>query len=387
MRVANGTSLRFGLITAAGVLALVACGDSGTDTTGSTSSSGGSGTGASGTGGTTTSQGGGTTTSTGGSGGMIGTGGSGTGGAVACEDTAQANVAGDECDAFAEGYCTQLENCSNFIFRVLAGTKAECVLLLNQQCEHKQGLPGKDDSVAVIEECAEKLVNATCECAGSVCAGLGITDGGTLADGQPCEQADQCASNYCNKGSADCGVCAATVPLNGSCAGSGARCVKGTYCDTGTQVCLTEKATGDTCTYNKQCAGAQNLTEGIACANGQCGPALGLNADCSGANSDSCNLTLGLLCHPISMTCQALVISDVGGPCGYDSVNMTVAGCKGDAVCSANQNGMCLARKTLNQACTLKANGDPDDAGDHNCLPHLSCVSSVCVATPDFTCP
>jgi hypothetical protein len=318
-------------------------------------------------------------------GGMAGTGGSG--GAIACEDTPRANIAGDECDSFAEAYCTQLENCVTFIFEVLAGTKAECVLLLNQQCEQKQGLPGKDDSAAVIDECAEKLVNATCECGGSVCSGLGITDGGTLANGSPCEQADQCASDFCNKGSANCGTCESRIAIGSSCAASNSQCVKGAYCETGTQLCAAEKVAGDTCTYNKQCAGAQDLTAGIACANGMCGPALGLNADCSGTNSNACDLSQGFYCNPTSMTCQALVISNVGGPCGYDTTAMTIAGCKGDGVCSASTNGMCLARKTLNQACTLKANGDPTDPGDHDCLPHLSCPSGTCVPIPDFTCP
>ena len=163
------------------------------------------------------------------------------------------------------------------------------------------------------------------------------------------------------------------------------QCVKHSYCDSTSKLCVADKLPGDACTQTRECAGNGDLL-GVAqyCVSGTCGVGLQLGDDCSGTNAQACDFAKGLLCEGTTQVCTTIPIATVGQACGL--VGGAVTLCDGESRCSASPTGTCQARKALNAACTLAGNGDPDDVTKHDCLPHLSCINSVCVATPDFTC-
>jgi len=340
---------------------------------------------------TTTGTGGeggnGTTTGTGGAGGSGGgTGSGGQGGTLDCSDIQSTDIPGDYCDAFAAGFCSQLETCINWFFVAFLGTEDECLLYAKQQCQYETLLPGQTATADELEACAELIVNAPCGCsADDVCGGVG--DAGTLTDGSACEVRGQCSSGFCDKDGNACGQCQATVPVNGSCADNDAECGEDLYCDPSDDTCQPTKPAGSACVENYECGENFNNTF-PKCADGECSLGLAEGEECMGDNDDAC--AFPLFCGIQTGTCDPIDINGAGGDCGYDLVGMQLSFCRGDFYCTATftdeLDGTCEPRKDVDDACTVVADGDPLDSNDQDCLPHLSCIGGACAVTPDVTC-
>jgi hypothetical protein len=98
--------------------------------------------------------------------------------------------------------------------------------------------------------------------------------------GQPCTQDVDCVgADYCNYGSTGAmPTCAQRLALGASCAGVASNACQSTaYCDPGGQTCKPVLSDGSSCTFDQECQ------------NGSC-----LNGTCGGAGSG--NLGLALLC-------------------------------------------------------------------------------------------
>jgi len=374
------------LVATSALVALLACGD---DVADDPTGSGGAGAADAGAGG----QGPGGGSGAGGEGGGSG----GHGGGDKCVSTP---IAGDHCDAVAEATCSYIASCYPHISTYF-GAKAECLRSHVWLCEQTLLLPGTGETAAEIKACAEKLVNATCDCAPDEVCGQGLYVG-TLADGAGCEVDGQCLGGLCHRSGSYCGTCQTLVPANGACDVE-SPCVHDHYCDTSSGVCVPRKEPGSACLQSDEC---NNSTSGVTtwfevirgsacvqsqgcnnddrhrCVDGICSPALGEGESCAGSNNDdACDIWQGLSCRTAtSGTCQATSFSAPGGPCGDLPDD---ARCDFTGWCNSSL-GTCEALKGLNEACKQIGDGE---SPKWDCLPVLSCIGGTCQPIPDITCP
>ncbi len=311
-----------------------------------------------------------TTAATGGG----GTGGAGTGGAGTCDDI-PSPVAGDACDAIAQAYCESWEACNPFVFDLVGGTMAECLLWARAQCVQNVAQPGDTNTAAEHEACAELAIGEPCGCVHD----CNLDPVGTLPVGNDCMHGKQCTSGRCQgrKEYVTCGTCVAVAAVTEACDGIDVFCDDGLYCESTGSTCVAKKADGATCTNKGEC-----LNE--VCYDGMCSGLLGVGADCSGTNGDSaCDLFgLGLRCGPVTQVCEPWPISQLNEACGVVATG-DLRFCAGHLVCDATSD-TCVPRDALNEACTLLGGGTQVDAS--TCLPHLHCIGGFCAAPAPLDC-
>jgi hypothetical protein len=243
------------------------------------------------------------------------------------------------CATLAQAQCDQRKACTDtvmgpdgtavypdgvFIMNTY-GDMTTCLSRQQEACMNNAAAPGTGTSPAQLEKCASEYVNWSCtdlfdnnanpppDCAPA----------GTLANGQVCAFAGQCASRFCSgtKNSL-CGICA-DEPLDGaSCATSA--CAPGQACkseSTGA-VCRDRLLVGDaTCTSDTSCqafsscvgASATDATKTGVCTT----TASSLGAPCGGTNP-ACEGNLGLACLEASgaKTCQLVAYVRQPAACG-----------------------------------------------------------------------
>lgn len=141
---------------------------------------------------------------------------------------------------------------------------------------------------------------------------------GTLEDGAPCSDGDQCKSGSCGGGATICGTCQPRVPVGGDCSAALSGCVDGALCEPTTKTCkaIVRNGAGSACDATK----GELCNAGLYCDRGSstCKERVALGAACSG----TAPCQIGLICNESSMTCvappsRAAEGQDCGGKAGW----------------------------------------------------------------------
>jgi hypothetical protein len=228
----------------------------------------------------------------------------------ACDRVAKAN------SAFAQrcGETLTAAGASDYDAHQIARASALCVA--------EYSLPGIPDPSSQLNQCASALATAACNTKGElpVCA---ITPSGTLANGEPCNEGDQCSGGACVFVTADAGTDAG-APSCGQCE--------------------TAIASGQPC---------DETTPAGLCANG------GVCAIDGSGNGH---------CIP-----QNTYVAALGASCDQQNDCAPPAYCSFDAT---GNSGTCVASAKLGEACNSGTGNAPTF-----CEPPLTCSSdSICVA-------
>jgi hypothetical protein len=208
---------------------------------------------------------------------------------------------------------------------------------------------------------------------------------GTLAEGAPCSQTDECASANCDidvvtgcSGTPGCctGACgpaapvaAAPLPIGGDCSAVGSSCVAGAFCSASTALCVANVAVDQPC---------DSATEKF------CGPGLTCSPPPGGtqpvclapaAEGETCSTTF--LCDALDDFCDASTGKcrpkiAVGGACLSGVVCVDYAQCDGPT-------SKCVENGQAGDSCTRS---------DPLCLGSLQCTSGRCAfPPPPVICP
>jgi len=215
---------------------------------------------------------------------------------------------------------------------------------------------------------------------------------GTVAEGGPCSQPDECVSASCNldvvtgcSGTPGCctGACAPTapaasapLPVGADCSAAGLSCVAGAFCSASTALCVANVTVGQPC---------DNATEKF------CGPGLtclpapgGTQQVCLAPPAEGETCATGLpcdglddFCDPATRTCQPEI--GVGGACP-DGV-----GCVDYAQCDGRTR-TCVENGQVGDSCSL--------SDGSLCLGSLQCTTEgassdgrCAVPPPPIICP
>jgi hypothetical protein len=289
-------------------------------------------------------------------------------GAPDCGPVGTQAVPTDACDAYAVARCTRLEACQLYQLRYEFGDQSTCRIIKRRECERKYGLPGQPASLlAAVHDCAALLVNAPCACVlDEVCTV--VSGAGTLPNGAPCRESNQCAGGLCDLSSgADCGACATGGKAGDPCDTFSPPCGAGLVCGT-SQACVKPIARGGFCLDASECQ------EGLACVDAKCSAPLGQDASCD-SNPDACDSGVGLSC--LGGVCTELGIAsagaDGGGACGFGQDGSFTA-CDAFSRCSGSQ---CTPKDGPGAAC------DPiSSTTNPTCMPTLFCdpIQRECAA-------
>ncbi len=136
---------------------------------------------------------------------------------------------------------------------------------------------------------------------------------GTIAEGEACEESDQCAGeSYCAAAASgqSCGTCRATLPDGVDCSDD-SDCINNNCRDDGT--CGGYGLTGDTCETDKDCSGQ------LACNAGTCGVAVTKVVGDACIDFGDCGFPFSdLFCNESMMTCEAFIA--LGAECNNGSI-------------------------------------------------------------------
>jgi len=218
---------------------------------------------------------------------------------------------------------------------------------------------------------------------------------GTVAEGGPCSQPDECVSGSCDldvvtgcSGTAGCctGACAAVappappasapLPIGGDCSAAGSSCVAGAFCSASTALCVALLAVGQPCDN----AAEEFCRSGLTCSV----PAGGTQQVCLArpAEGESCNGgvlcdVLDDFCDPATRTCQPEI--GVGGACPNG------VGCVDYAQCDGRTR-KCLEDGQAGDSCSLRDGS--------LCLGSLECTTEgasgdgrCALPPPQIVCP
>jgi hypothetical protein len=215
---------------------------------------------------------------------------------------------------------------------------------------------------------------------------------GTVAEGGPCTQPDECVSASCNldlvtgcSGTPGCctGACAPTapaasapLPVGADCSAAGSSCVAGAFCSASTALCVANVTVGQPC---------DNATEKF------CGPGLtclpapgGTQQVCLAPPAEGETCATGLpcdglddFCDPATRTCQPEI--GVGGACPNG------VGCVDYAQCDGRTR-TCVENGQVGDSCSL--------SDGSLCLGSLQCTTEgassdgrCAVPPPPIICP
>jgi hypothetical protein len=243
------------------------------------------------------------------------------------------------CAVLAKAQCERRQACTDtvldsggsalypdgvFIMNVY-GDMTTCLERQQQACVNNAAAPGTGTNPAQLEKCASEYASWSCTDLfdGNANPPPDCAPAGTLANGQVCAMAGQCASRFCSgTKNSSCGLCA-DEPLDGaSCTTSG--CAPGQACkteSTGAVVCRDRLPVGDTtCTSDTACQAFSTCVGASADATkaGVCTTtAWALGAACGGTGQ-ACEGNLGLACLGASgaKTCQPVAYVQARAACG-----------------------------------------------------------------------
>jgi hypothetical protein len=244
---------------------------------------------------------------------------------------------------------------ANTCLDTLRTTASQCPAVIDEADDCKQvvaGLVGMDGECAYDEECAGQ----------SRCRRLGAGASGRCYDksGQDglCETTLDCQDGlFCYQGTMPQYVCVAipTVGPGEACNGASLICDQGYFCDSGTDECVAQKASGESCTGLNQCQ------EGLICEyGGRCGAGLGAGQACS--YTQLCGA--GLYCDTTGATDQCAARKTVGSTC------MSAEECDASLYCDSGNH--CNPRKAPGDTCLT---GNNSCQAWYACQPRGNCAS------------
>jgi hypothetical protein len=277
------------------------------------------------------------------------------------------------CAVLAQSQCARRQACSNTVYpdgvfiMNTYGDMPTCLARQELACVNNATAPGTGTSAGQLEKCASEYVSWACTDLfdGNANPPPDCAPPGTLANGQSCTMAGQCASRFCSGiKNSSCGVCA-DEPLDGaSCATSG--CAPGQACkaeSTGDMLCRDRLAAGDaTCTLDVVCqafsscvgASAADVTKTGICT----ATASSLGASCGGTGP-ACEGNLGLACLGASgaKTCQQVAYVHAPAACGTLADGSRAECIDGDCFTATgpaavtDTNATCVAKSVEGAAC------------------------------------
>ena len=303
------------------------------------------------------------------------------------------------CTLLAQAQCERRQACTNTVpgsagtdgvFIVSTyGDMTMCLVRQQLACMNNATAPGTGTSPAQLEKCASEYASWSCSDLfdGNANPPPDCAPPGTLANGQMCAMAGQCASRFCSgTKNASCGLCA-DEPVDGtSCVTSG--CAPGQACKTESTdaiVCRDRLLVGDTtCTSDAPCqafSSCVGASASDATKTGVCTPTTSTpGAVCGGANP-ACEGNVGLACLGAAgaRTCMPVAYVQAPGECGTladgsraECINADCFTAKGPDA-ATDTNATCLAQAADLAACDTKFGP--------LCLAPARCVTSGLGAT------
>jgi hypothetical protein len=299
--------------------------------------------------------------------GGAGTGGAGTGGAGAgapdgSADEAAPVTAEEGCKRTAQALCDALDGCAPTAVKVLYGDKATCVARATLSCTTDQAVEGISRTGEDLAKCAHQLSTASCTDLLSdnypdVCR---VQPGKTIS-GAACGSDWQCASTYCRKTDAKCGVCGPRAAAGADCTASDG-CEKGLVC--ANKKCVAPAAPGADCNLpNQPCRADLYCT--AASGSGKCAAKQGSGAACAD-NSDACDFGKGVFCNPITKMCEPITVAKGGEACGLGLKTICVGFF--DPCSNFLTGGVCANPAADGATC----------GGNAVCIPPAQCAGGVC---------
>lgn len=274
-----------------------------------------------------------------------------------------APVTTDEgCNRVAKALCDALEGCAASALKVLYGDKTTCIARVVLSCTTDQKVPGIARTGDDLVKCAQQVGTASCAdlVAGrspDVCA----VKPGTTIGGAPCGSDWQCASTYCRKTDAQCGVCGPRAAAGGDCTVDGG-CEKGLVC--ANKKCAAPAGPGADCNLpNQPCRSDLYCTS--TSGSGKCAAKMGNGGACAD-NSDACDFVKGVICNPINHTCETISIAKGGEACGLGMRTI----CVGFVAPCSNILGAGVCANPAADGATC--------GGNAVCIPPAECVGGVC---------
>jgi hypothetical protein len=183
-----------------------------------------------------------------------------------------------------------------------------CPALIPAACPEYLFAAGSTRTPRSVEACASQIEALSCDQMVARVLPACVTPG-TLAPGEPCVFASQCASLYCTHGTGACGTCAALpTPEAGTRCGDDLSCAPGFVCAVSRGVCWPEQPQGQPCTPSAN--PPTNCKSGLTClatdggVTGACGTLPGVGASCVreltpfSLSVATCSTEQGLGCVP-----------------------------------------------------------------------------------------
>jgi len=292
-------------------------------------------------------------------------------GSDAAADMAPLTVA-QACTDLDTSLCGALGACSTFVLQLSFGDLATCVARNDLACTIGQAPSGVGRTTADLEACGRALPAATCP--DLIARKLPATcqdPPGTVINGAACGSGLQCASTFCKRQGAACGVCAPRAGAGESCNGND-QCQPDLVC--AGSACVAPAESGAACDDKHPCR------DDLYCKSGVCSAKAGPGESCADTDK-ACDLVRGVGCNPFTHVCQNVRVAKKGDPCGI--VGGTLVLCEASGLCEGATlavPGTCTAAAGDGAACGNAANG-------RGCLAPASCANGVCRLPANASCP
>jgi hypothetical protein len=320
--------------------------------------------------------------------------------------TSDAPLTADEqaCDDYFKAQLAFSHKCGGAL-----SDSPDALIRYRQLCSREFAAPGADNLRAARAKCTQSRLAAACDATLPECD----LPPGTLANGAACADRVQCQSRYCAVGSSGCGTCADRVAAGGKCTlptdcafgdkevascdyqggatngtctiwkivGVGAECGVNSFCD-GTSNCVSDTQNGPgKCVANAaeggDCIDSNSCVPGLACLSGKCAQKPKEGEACEASN----DCVDGLACNG---TCQKESFVSSGQECS------TVEHCeRGLCVQQVQSDGDGGAIAAGSPACVAPIS-DGDACGPNNqglaCDFFATCVGGKCVFADPTQC-
>jgi hypothetical protein len=303
-----------------------------------------------------------------------------------CGGSSGGNSAVDQaCGMVAAARCMQRQSCSNgFSITRQYGDMATCLQREKLQCQIGFDAPDSGRSVSAAQSCAAAYASQSCSDFFNGVLPAACLTTGARSSGRSCALAAQCASDFCvDDKTSPCGTCGAAPLPGASCLSSG--CDQNQECVSGTGLCQTYGASGDSCDDAHPCGG------GLSCAGATCQTAVAqLGASCGG-KLPGCDSFMGFSCAGMAgtRTCVAMMLVGDGKPCGNQSdgsfVNCAAGTCyTSTGVVLSGQQGTCKANAPDGAACDVALG--PSCVAPARCFVGGAGTAGVCTVPDGSVC-
>jgi hypothetical protein len=269
-------------------------------------------------------------------------------------------TAAQACADNAQERCARLESCSPTDMLLRYGSESTCKTRETDDCTTSLALPLNGNTPAAVEACAAAY--ATWGCTDYI-ENVNVPRAceqqlGPIIDGGSCAVSGQCVSGFCAVApGASCGTCAAPPRVSASCAEL-LTCGPGLTCAPDTATCATFGVRGSVCGngavcgVGQSCVGADPATK----TQGLCkdaGESVSAPCDPTLQAGTGCDRNAGLVCNSRTKTCQQVLITQSGQPCGND-VDGQPIDCEAEGACigaTATAAETCRAAAADGMAC------------------------------------